>query len=499
VKLSVERKPESLVVLDITADEDEFAHGLDVAYKKVARDVQIPGFRKGKAPKSLIEKYYGREYFLREAADHVMDHLYRDALKQEDLTPVGDPEVEIVELEPVQFVVTVPVYPTPELGDYSTIRVDPVDAATSDDDVQEVIDRLQRSQSPWVEVTEERTPVDGDQVTVDYEVYDGDEEFQKPIKDAVFVLGETNLLTQLADKLKELKVGETDTFELVFDEDDEAADPAIRGKALKYNVTLKGIKQRELVEIDDEFAKKVADAENVADLRARILEDVHQGKTEDARTQVLNAAVEQLVEMSKLDLPHAMIHEEAHHRVGHLQQEVQRSGTPFEAYLRMQNKTEEDLAKDFEPEAERRLRSSMLLQEFAKAEGIEVADEDLDSEIATIVGEPPEDADETALANYERTKELYNGNYFRNMLRNQLFDQKVTDRLIEIATEGKGAVINGWTAPVVEETGESVEAEAEAEAEEAPAKKPRKKKTDEPAAEAEAEAQAEAAAAAEDE
>ena len=278
------------------------------------------------------------------------------------------------------------------------------------------------------------------------------------------MLGETNLLTQLSDKLKEMKVGESDSFELVFDEDDETADPAIRGKVLKYDVDLKEIKKRELVEINDDFAANIADAKDVADLRIRILEDVHQGKTNDARTTVVNEIIEKLVEVSKLELPHSMIHEEAHHRVGHLQQEVQRSGTPFESYLRMQNKTEEDLAHDLEPEAERRLRSSMLVQEFAKAENVEVTDEDIDAEIAKIVGDPPADADDDALAKYEQTKTLYNGTYFRQMMKNQLFDQKVTDHLIDIATEGKGAVLNAWTPPVEiegETADEIIEVEAE--------------------------------------
>ncbi|MEJ7837370.1 MAG: trigger factor [Thermomicrobiales bacterium] len=462
MKLSVERKPDSLVVLDITAEEEEFSLAVDNAIKKAARTVQIPGFRKGKASPARVEKMYGRETFLQEATDGVMDRLYREALKQEELVPVGDPSVEIVQIEPVQFVVTVPVYPTPVLGDYSTIRVDPIDAATTDDDVQEVIDRLQRSQSPWIDVTEVRSPVDGEQVTVDYEVFDGEEEFQKPIKDAVFILGETNLLSQLSDKLKELKVGESDSFELVFDEDDETADPTIRGKVLKYNVDLKAIHQRDLIAIDEEFAKKVADTDSVEELRVRIFEDVHQGKTNDARTQIVNSIIEQLVDRSELDLPHAMIHEEAHARVGHLQQEVQRSGTPFEAYLRMQNKTEEDIAVEMEPEAERRLRSSMLVQEFARAENVEVNDEDIDAEITKVVGEAPTDGDDAELAKFEQTKTLYNGTYFRNMMKNQLFDQKVTDRLIEIATEGRGAVINAYVAPVViEAEGTEIEVESE--------------------------------------
>jgi trigger factor len=163
LKLSVERKPQSLVVLDITADDAEFAAAVDTAIKKAARTIQIPGFRKGKAPASRVEKLYGREMFVQEATDEVMQKLYADAIKEADITPVGTPEVDIVQMEPVQFVVTVPVYPEIKLGDYSAVRVDPVDAATTDEDVEEVITRLQKQQSPWVEVTEERSPVDGDQ------------------------------------------------------------------------------------------------------------------------------------------------------------------------------------------------------------------------------------------------------------------------------------------------------------------------------------------------
>jgi trigger factor len=469
VKLSVERKPQSLVVLDITADEDEFAQGLDQAFKKVGRDVQIPGFRKGKAPRALMEKYYGREYFLREAADQVMDRLYRDAIKQEDITPVGEPEVEIVELEPVQFVVTIPVYPTATLGDYSSVRVEPIDAATTEDDVQEVIDRLQRTQSPWVDVTEDRHPEDGEQVTVDYEVHEGDEEFQPPVKDALFILGETNLLSQLSEKLKEMKVGETDSFELVFEEDDETADPSIRGKALRYDVTLKTLKKRDLVEIDDEFAKKVAGVDSVAELRTRIFEDVHQGKTSDARNSVMNDIIEQIAEVSELELPHVMIHEEAHHRVHQLQQEMAQSGTPFDAYLRMQGKTEEDIAHDMEPEAAIRLRNSMLMREVAKAENIEVSDEEIDAEIAKMIGGNPDDTSDEAVAQRERMQSIYGSDYFRNALRTELFDRKLTDRLVEIATEGRGAVLNAWTAPELPATGDATETSGEEEAETASA------------------------------
>ena len=124
MKLTTERKPGSLIELNITAEDQEFEEALNKAISKQSRKLQIPGFRKGKAPRHMVERYYGRDAFLRDAADEVMDRLYREALEQEDIRPVGEPSVEIVELEPVNFIVQVPVYPTVELGDYASVRAE---------------------------------------------------------------------------------------------------------------------------------------------------------------------------------------------------------------------------------------------------------------------------------------------------------------------------------------------------------------------------------------
>lgn len=484
MKLTVERKPASLVVLDITADDDEFAEAMTRAIRKVSRNIQLPGFRKGKAPRSMIERAYGREVFLQEAADEVMERLYRDALKQEDVTPVGEPNVEIVALEPVNFVVTVPVYPTIDAGDYSDVRVEPVDAAVADDEVDEVLERLRKAQSPWVDLREERTPTEGDQVIVDYEVLDGDTPFQDPVTDATFVLGETNLLVQLRNKIEEMTPGQTDTFDLAFAEDDETADPSIRGKSLTYSVTLKSVKERDLLPLDDEFAKTVADADSLDALRRQIREDIHQGKTTDGRTGIVNQIIEAIAERATIDPPDTMIDEEVEHQLNHFKENLARSGTPYEGYLRLQNMTEDDLKAELRPEAVRRLRNSLLLQELAKREEIEVTDEDLEPEIARmmeLVNTPPAEAQSTdvgtdteadaldeddpeALAETEagldeppltaddiaaqraQMEQFYRSDYFKNMLRNQVFERKLTDRLIEIATDGKGAVLNAWEA-----------------------------------------------------
>lgn len=484
MKLNVERKPASLVVFDITADDDEFAEAMTRAVRKVSRDIQLPGFRKGKAPRGLIERNYGREVFLQEAADEVMERLYRDALKQEDVTPVGEPSVEIIQLEPVNFVVTIPVYPTIEVGDYTSVRVDPVDAAVEDAEVDEVLERLRNAQSPWVELGEPRKPTENDQVTVDYEVMDGDTPFQDPVTDATFVLGETNLLTQLREKIEEMNVGDTETFELAFDEDDETADPSIRGKSLAYTVTLKSVKERDLRPLDDEFAKTVADAASLEDLRNQIREDIHTSKTTEGRTEVLNRIIDEMAERASIDPPETMIDEETEHQLSHFKENLARSNTPYDAYLRLQGKTEDDIKAELRPEAARRLRNSLLIQELAKHENIEVTDEDIEPEITRmveLVTSPPTAADiaaaeadveamdeaelaeldaaeaeleeapplttEQAEAQLAQMRQMYESDYFKNMLRNQLFERKLTDRLIEIATDGRGAVLNAWEAP----------------------------------------------------
>jgi trigger factor len=432
-------------MLDITADDDEFSQAMDRAFRKTAREIQIPGFRKGKAPRGLIERTYGREVFLRDAADDVMDRLYREALEQEKLVPVGEPDVEIVELEPVNFKVTFPVFPSIELGDYTSVRVDPEDAAVTDDDVNEVIEQLRRTQAPWVDLSEPRKAKEGDRVNIDYDVKQGDDNFQEPVKDAQFILGETNLLVQLRERIEEMEIGQTETFELAFDEEDTAADPSIRGKALTYTVTLNSVQERKLPELDDEFAKAAADAASLDDLRQQVRDDVHQGKTSELRTAVVNKIISTMGEGAELDPPSVMVDEQVEHQVNHLKQNLAQSGTPYEAYLRAQDKTEDDLRGDVRPEAERRLRNSLLMQEIAKRDKVEVTDEDIDAEIDRMLGPVPDaDGDDEANEQQNRMREIYRSDYFRNMMKADLMDRKLTDHLIEIATEGRGAVLNGW-------------------------------------------------------
>jgi trigger factor len=448
VKLTVERLPESQVRLDIAADETEFSAAMDKAYRKVSREIQIPGFRKGKAPRHIIERMYGREIFIEEAHRGLMDDLYRQALQEADVTPVGDPEVEFVTAEPLEFKVTLPIYPTADPGDYSAVRVEPRDASIEESQVDEVIERLRKSSSPWVDPADPRTPTEGDQVTVDLTLTGEDgEPFQDPIEDAVFVLGESQLFEPLRTAIEELNVGESTNVTVAFEEDDESAAERLRGKAITYGVTLKSVKERELLPLDDEFAKTYAEEESLESLRTAIRNDLHQGKTNEVRSAVTNEIIEKIGEGATVEIPVPMIDDAVTEELGRMRQRLQYQRTNLESYLRAQGQTEEELKEELRPTVSTTLRNSLILRAIAEREGIEVSDQDLEREVEEIVSGAP---------NADQLRTVYSADrYMRTVIRNDLFDKRLTDRLIEIATEGRGAVINGYVAPPKSEATET--------------------------------------------
>ena len=444
MKVTTERLPESLVRLDIAAEAEESSQAIEKAYRKIAREVVIPGFRRGKVPRHMLERLVGREAWVEEANKSLIDDLYRKAIQQEEIVPVGDPQLELVAVEPLEFKVTVPVYPTAEPGDYASVRVDPVDAALDESKVDEAIAQLQLTNSPWVDPAEPRTPQDGDQVTVDIAIKEGDEEFQPSVEDAVFVLGESNLIEELRTAINSLHVDESTTVDITFPEEGEGAvEDQRRGKTLSYTVTMKSIKARDLLPLDDDFAKTYAQAESMEALLSRTRDNLHAERTGEARTETINAIIDQIAEGATVEVPVAMIDDAVVEEVNRLRQRLAYSGVPLEAYLRRAEQTEDDLKADLRPNAAKRLRNSLILRQVAEREGIEVTEPEIEAEIETLIADMPGRDD---------AREVYRtSDYLRSTVRNELYDRRLTERLVEIATEGRGAIFNGWTPPAVTE------------------------------------------------
>ena len=463
----MERLSESRVQLEITAEEEESAEAMRRAVRKVGNQITLPGFRKGKAPKAMIEQMYGPEVFLEEANRYLMTDLYRQALEREDLVPVGDPTVDIDSSEPLSFTVVVPVYPEIDPGPYGEVRIEPIDAAVEDSAVDELIESLRKAHSPWIDPQGEglqvgagfeltpksRLPREGDQVTIDYTVQEEGANVEEPVVDAVFVLGESGLLEPIEDAIKGLRVGETTGFSVPFAEDDESLDESLRGKTLSYSVTLKGLKERDLLPLDDDFAKTVGDVDTLDELRRDLRQDLHQARTAEARREGLAQIISKMAEGAKIELPDPMIDRAVEDDLRRLRGRLAQQGVPLEAYLRATEQAEDALRAELRPAAQERLRNSLLLRAIAEREGIAVGDDVVDEAVERMTlaaqsSEQPKQAE--AFARSE---------YVRGMLQSELFERQLTDRLVEIATEGRGIVVNAWEAPVTE--AESPDSEVE--------------------------------------
>ncbi|MFT4036820.1 MAG: trigger factor [Thermomicrobiales bacterium] len=465
MKLTIERLPGSRVQLEITAEEAETAEAMKRAARKVGNQVTIPGFRKGKAPRAMIERMYGPDVFSEEANRFLLSDLYRQALEQEKLDPLGDPEVDVTSTDPLTYTVVIAVYPTIDPGDYAAVRIDPVDAAVGDDAVDEMVEMLRKAHSPWVDPDSDglsvgagleltpktRTPREGDQVTIDYSVQDGDEDAEEPVSDAVFVLGESGLLAAVEDAIKGLRVGENAGFSVSFGEDDETVDASVRGKTLGYSVTLKGLKERDLLALDDEFAKTVGDAETLDELRASLRDEIHQRRTGDARGQALTQIITKIAEGANVDLPEQMIDNAVEDDVRRMRGNLAQQGVSLEAYLRSMEASEPELRAEMRPAATERLRNSLLMRAIAEKEAIAVTDDEVQTAIDRMV------AAAAGASQPAQAEAFARSDYLRTMLMNEMFDRQLTDRLIEMATEGRGAVINAWEAPEAPEAEDGIE------------------------------------------
>jgi len=444
VRVTVDRIPGSTVELDIYADDVEFSEAYEKALRRVSRDVTIPGFRKGKAPRHIIEKMVGHDAIVEEAGRDMMDDLYRQAIEQENLVPVGDPRVGILQAEPLAFTVTIEVFPTVTLGDYANVRVEPREVELEDSDVQEVLDQLQRQHSEWVSVAEPRAPRDDDKIVIDLGVFDGDEPFQEPAEDAEFILGESSLFEALVESIKMMQPGSTAELTLAFDDDDMSVNPALRGKSLRYVITLKDVQARVRPELGDDLAAKVGQFDSFDALREQIEKDLLRNKAMEARSEIGTEVINAMSDVAEIDVPGSMVEKELEDEITQFRSRLAQQGLNLDEYLSVNNQTMDELRDEMRPNAERRVRNSVVLQEIAKAEGVEVTAEDIGAEIDRLAGgsESP-----------DRLKTLYESEYFRGLLENELFDRKLTERVISIATEGRGAVTGAGAEALARELG----------------------------------------------
>jgi trigger factor len=375
VKVAAQEIEHSQVVLDIEVEDERLERAVDQAYKRVVQRINVPGFRKGKAPRALVERMVGREALVEDAVEQLVPQVVEDAVKQQELVMVARPNLEVVSTQPLQVKATVPVQPKVELGDYKSLKIEATSAEITDEQVDAVVTRLQESNATWEPV--ERAVELGDRVAIDVLAKAGETTVMES-KDAEYVVSADG--PQPAEGFAEALVGmtaeETKTATLKLSE--EHRNKEIAGQDAEFEITLHWVKAKVLPTLDDDLPSVVGtEHESLDDLRKAIRENLSAREEHERRVAHEEKVVDSVVEQASVDLPPQLVEEEASRLVQQLAQNLERQGIPLQSYLRFTQKTDEQFRAEMMAQAERSVRRSEVLNAIALAEGVEVTDDEI--------------------------------------------------------------------------------------------------------------------------
>lgn len=382
MKTSVEKLENDCVALEVEVDPEQVEEALDVAYRKVVRQINIPGFRKGRAPRSVVESRFGKEVLYEEAIEHLVPLAYEKALEINNLEPIDQPDIDIIEFEsgkPFRFKATVQLKPEVELGEYRGVAVTKRIRKVDDHDVDHMLEHLREGQAQLV-VAERDTVADGDYVVIDFEGYVDGEPFQGGAAKAYQLqVGSGHFIPGFEDQLIGAKVDEEIDVKVTFPENYHSEDLA--GKDAVFKVTVHEIKVRQLPELDDDFAKDVSDKETLAELREQIRENLEKEAEDRADDALRNQVIEAVAAQANVNLPEVLVEREIQVMLDDMRQSLAYQGIPLERYLEATEQTLDQLKEEMRPDAEKRVKASLVIEAVAEAEGIQANAEDIEARI----------------------------------------------------------------------------------------------------------------------
>lgn len=370
-------------VLTVEVEAAEVSKGLDAAFQKVVKKVNVPGFRKGKMPRGLFEQRFGVESLYQDALDILLPEAYASAIVETGIEPVDRPEIDIEQMEKGQnliFKATVIVKPEVTLGEYKGLEVEAFDATVSDEDVDNEIKTLQERQAELV-VKEEGTAENGDTVVIDFEGFVDGEAFEGgKAENYSLELGSNSFIPGFEAQLVGTATGESKDVEVNFPEEYHATELA--GKPAVFKVTIHEIKTKQLPALDDEFAKDVdEEVESLDALKEKIKDRLVSDKEHQAEHHVRDAVVEAAAKNAEIDVPEAMVDTELDRMMNEFEQRLQMQGMNLELYFQFSGQNEDVLREQMKEEAANRVRVNLTLEAIAKAENIEATDEDVENEL----------------------------------------------------------------------------------------------------------------------
>jgi len=382
MSLTVENLEKNMAKLTITVPAAEFTEAMKDSYNKQKNKISIPGFRKGKVPQAYIEKVYGPEMFYEDAANTCMENSYPGALDECGLDVVSRPEIDVVQMEKGKdfiYTATVAVKPEVTLGDYKGVEIEKVDVEVTDEDVQAELLNVQKQNARNIPVEDRAAKMD-DEVTIDFEGFIDGEAFEGGKgENYQLTLGSHSFIDTFEDQIVGKNIGEEFDVNVTFPENYQAEDLA--GKPAVFKCKLNGIKETELPELDDEFASEVSEFETLDEYKDDIKATLKVKKEKAAKNTKEGLVIDKIIENATMDIPEPMVETTKEQMMNEFAQQISYQGLSIEQYFQFTGMTKEKFMETATPEAERRIKSRLVLEAIAKTEDIQVSDDELNDEL----------------------------------------------------------------------------------------------------------------------
>lgn len=429
MSLQVEKLEKNMAKLTIEAGADELEKAIEKAYQKQKNQISIPGFRKGKVPRQMVEKMYGKEVFYEEAANLLIPDAYDKALDECEEDIVSSPKIEVVQIEagkPFIFTATVAIKPEVKLGKYKGVKVDKIDTAVTDEEIDEEINKERENNARTITV-EDRPVKDGDMTSLDFEGFVDGEAFEGGKgEDYPLTIGSGAFIPGFEEQLVGAEIGKEVEVKVTFPEDYQAEH--LQGKEAVFKCTVKEIKEKELPELDDEFASEVSEFETLAEYRENVKKNLTEKKEKDAKNAKEEAAIKAVVEASEMEIPEPMLESQQRQMVDEFAQRITMQGLSMEQYFQFTGTNYQQMVEQVKPQAEERIKSRLVLEAIAKAENIEATEEDYEKELGTMA--------EVYQMELDKVKELMGEREKKNIMQD-LAVRKAAEFVAENAKESK--------------------------------------------------------------
>lgn len=394
MKTEVKKLEGNHVEMTVEIEEAEVAKAIKKAYKKVANQVKIPGFRKGKVPPEIIDVKVGKEVVLQEALDELLNSTYFEAVAQNKVKPIADPEIEIVQFEeekPMIYKAKIEVKPEFELPPVDVIEAEKKEVEVTEEEVNEQLEKL-RERFARLETKKIGEAKEGDYALISFEGYvDGKKEEKASMQDFLVELGSQTLMPEFESHLFGTRAGDIKKFSITFPEDHH--EKSIAGKSVEFNVIVKEVKQKVVPEVNDDFAKEVGGFENLESLKNLLRERIKEVKKQQAEVEFENQILKSYVEKTEIDVPEKLVEKEVDQMIVELAYNLAQQGLKLGDYLNYVQLSKEKLRESMKDEALERAKTKLILEKIAEEENVEVTEEDLAREIAQLAvrwGTPPE-------------------------------------------------------------------------------------------------------------